>query len=64
MMQVNDKHDPIITMDFHCDLFKRKAIKPESLLKSPEDVERVREAMAVITEFERALIDNDLMEEL
>jgi hypothetical protein len=62
-MRINEDQDPIITTDFHCDLFKHDCIAPESLV-CPEDARRVREAMAVIDEFERTLIESELLEEL
>jgi hypothetical protein len=56
------KEDEIIaTDDFWYDLFYGGYIDPEKLLVHSEDIEKVKEAIEVLKEFEEELNDNDLI---
>ena len=44
------------TSEFHYDLFLGGYLKPENILENQEDIERVKNAIAVINEFEESCI--------
>lgn len=51
----------IVTEDFWYDLFSGGYIKPEKLLESPEDIQKVREAMKVLEDFLDSAEDQEVI---
>jgi len=58
------KKAKIVTDDFFYDLFDGGYIKPEKLLKNQEDIEKVKEAIKVISDFKDSAEDNDIIQYL
>jgi hypothetical protein len=52
----------IETSDFYYDLFDGGYIKPDKLLKSKSDVERVKDAIKTIEDFKDSAESNDVIE--
>lgn len=63
-MKFKSIEEPQPTDDFWYDVFKGGYIKPEDFLEDPEDIQKVREAIRVLEEFERGLYDNELIEDM
>lgn len=58
------KDAQITTSDFWYDIFDGGYIKPENLLKSPEDIKKVQEAIKTLKEFHDSAEKNDVLEYL
>ena len=56
------KKAKIVTDDFWYDLFDGGYIKPEKLLKNQEDIDKVKNAMEIITDFRDSAEDSDIIE--
>lgn len=56
------KKAKISTDDFYYDLFDGGYIKPEKLLKSKDDMEKVKSAIAVIKDFKSSAEKADILE--
>ena len=54
----------IVTDDFFYDLFDGGYIKPEKLLKNQEDIDKVKKAIEVISNFKNSAEDNEILEYL
>lgn len=63
-MKFKKIHEPQPTVDFWYDMFQGGYIKPEDFLEDQEDIDRVKEAMKVLEEFEKGLYDNELIEDM
>ena len=55
--------EPIYSEDFWYDLTDGGYIKPEELLRDPDTILAVKEAIAIINKFETILRANNLIEE-
>lgn len=54
----------IVTSDFWYDVFEGGYIKPENLLKSPEDIKKVQEAIKTLKEFHDSAEDTEVLQYL
>jgi len=63
--KLKDDIEPIpLTDSFYYLLMYGGYIKPEYLLTDEDQVKQVRDAMAVLSSFEKVLEDNELLEEV
>lgn len=53
--------EPVVTSEFHYDLFSGGYIDPDALLEA-DDAKALNEAIALINQFEDELEANDLLE--
>lgn len=56
-MEINEDLEGMSTQDFWYDLMYGGYIKPEVICADPADAQRVRDAMAVLAEFENSILD-------
>lgn len=63
-MNFKKREEPQPTDDFWYDVFDGGYIKPEDFLEDQEDIDKVREAIKVLYEFEKGLYDNELIEDM
>ena len=56
-----NEENAIWTSDLYYDLFEGGYIKPEDLLESEEDIDKVKQAILTINEFLDGAIDKELI---
>lgn len=56
------KKAKIVTDDFWYDLFDGGYIKPEKLLKNQKDIDEVKNAIEILTDFRDSAEDSDIIE--
>lgn len=63
-MKIKKDAEQIGSADFYYDLFNGGYFDPVRLLEDPDDIIKVNEAIYVIQEYQAALDDADMIEEM